>query len=863
MCLGRFTSSGGDPAGVVNRVLSSNKRVLLAPTDGESTTFSKPGVDTVIVLWNPLDDVELSSGKKQDPCATLYHELSHADAAQQGQDSDDPCGDTGISKAEAKATLKENQYRGAQGLPQREKYDEHPLPKSDADCDKPPKKPRPPNTGPSKRGHGLDGGRSTGDPHVTTFDRARYDLMGVGEYVLARTDSVGFAVQVRSRPFVGSRTVSVNSVAAMDVHGDRVSVVLSGLEPVLRVAGADAVATFEHPLSLAHGGTVEAIELYGHRGYVIEWPDGSAVQVLSVSVFALDVTVAPAPALRGQLMGLLGNFDGNPANDLTGRDGTRYKAPMSFDALYRHYSEGWRVRPAESLFEYGPGQTTSTFTDSAFPDRPVDPSTVAGLDAAAAACRRLGLQDAGRVSECAYDVAVTGRLEFASAAVGEEVSAATTTVSTPTTVASHAGQTKDITYDREVSGTILEAGQVDTFRLEVPGGAMVVFVRGLQPCDGARLLLMEVSDPSGVLRDVGQACRGLGRQVLTEAGRWTITVHGAAVTSKDGPTSATGPYRFTVAKIGTDTSGSTALNQTVTGSIRAPGQIDTTTLHVAAGQIIYVRGAGCTPQSPGLTVVLKDPSGTAVNLSRSCDGFGRQRLATGGDWTLEVSGSDGQTGDYRFEVLAVRPDRLVATAAGQRLSGAIEAPGVNDIFAFDALAGQVVYLRSLEACTDANSSVRLVLVDPNGSTTDIAQACHGLRREELRSAGKWKVVVSADRDARGTYRMELLGVRADHRQRVDVGQTVEGVIEQVGARDRWTFVGSEGERVQIRGLATCSPADLRWQLVDPKGTVADLGRLCEPGPSVSTLRVAGEWTILVGASADGTGTYQLGLERPT
>ena len=414
-----------------------------------------------------------------------------------------------------------------------------------------------------------------------------------------------------------------------------------------------------------------------------------------------------------------------------------------------------------------------------------------------------------------------------------------------------------------MTGTILDTAQVDTFGLQVPPGGAVVFVRGLQSCDATRPLLMQLYDPSGVYRDVSQVCRGLGREVLATHGRWTITVTGtAAPPSKADTTFGTGPYRFLVSKIGTDASGTTALDRTVSGTLRAAGQIDKATLPVAsAGEIIYVRGPGCTPQSPAITVVLKNPSGVAVNLGRACQGFGRQRLTEVGNWTFEVSGSDAATGDYRFEVLGVRPDRVVTLKPGQRLSGIIEAPGVNDIFTLDATAAQIVYIRSLEPCSDANQAIRLLLVAPSGVTFDIARACDGLRREVFRFAGIWKLVASGDYDATGTYRLEVLGVRPDLKRPITVGSSVDGAIEQVGAQDRWTFHAAAGDKIRIQGSGACEAAALSWQLLNPSGVVADLARVCDKDRRATTLGEAGDWTIVVSAATDGVGSYRIALER--
>ena len=50
-----------------------------------------------------------------------------------------------------------------------------------------------------------------------------------------------------------------------------------------------------------------------------------------------------------------------------GPDGTVLPQPLTSDQLYNVYGNSWRVSQATSLFDYGSGQTTQTFTDLNFP----------------------------------------------------------------------------------------------------------------------------------------------------------------------------------------------------------------------------------------------------------------------------------------------------------------------------------------------------------------------------------------------------------------------------------------------------------------------------------------------------------------
>ena len=68
-----------------------------------------------------------------------------------------------------------------------------------------------------------------------------------------------------------------------------------------------------------------------------------------------------------------------------------------FAELYGTYVNSWRISNAESLFDYGPGQTTETFTDLTFPDAPATPQTLppAARASATGTCNLFGLAVAG------------------------------------------------------------------------------------------------------------------------------------------------------------------------------------------------------------------------------------------------------------------------------------------------------------------------------------------------------------------------------------------------------------------------------------------------------------------------------------
>ena len=247
------------------------------------------------------------------------------------------------------------------------------------------------------------GGGSRGDPHLVTFDGAAYDFHAAGEYVLTRaTDGSGLEVQARMAPV--AENASANIAAAMRLDGSAVMVAGGRAEPLV----IDGVATaLEDRETLALG--QDLVYRTGNTWHLIHTGDGdtetgfSAVSV-TVNGTRVDIAISLDPALQGQVEGLLGNFDGDPATDIALADGTVLERPLRFDDVYGAFRDDWRVdSEAQSLFSYDPGEGPDSFYLPDYPTAMIgldsfDPDRVAAVEAAVEAAGlmpgTLGFQNA-------------------------------------------------------------------------------------------------------------------------------------------------------------------------------------------------------------------------------------------------------------------------------------------------------------------------------------------------------------------------------------------------------------------------------------------------------------------------------------
>ena len=256
------------------------------------------------------------------------------------------------------------------------------------------------------------------DPHLITFDGLHYDFQTVGEFVLVKDTSGGtFQVQARLSAPENVSNYSVITEIGIEVGEDVVTIDSTRSAPVW--VDGQAVTFTGNTIGLADGLITQTA-----TGYVVTLNTGESVTATlngnsfgtqsgpsTSSLFGITVSVSLAPnAAHGSVEGLLGNYNGNPDDDLTLADGTVEPTDMSTATLYGAYADSWRVTQATSLLNYGPGQTTATFTDTNYPGSPISVSSFPAQAVAAATqlVEQAGITDPGLQQEAIYDYLVTG-----------------------------------------------------------------------------------------------------------------------------------------------------------------------------------------------------------------------------------------------------------------------------------------------------------------------------------------------------------------------------------------------------------------------------------------------------------------------
>lgn len=267
-------------------------------------------------------------------------------------------------------------------------------------------------------------GRTYGDPHLSSFDGARYSFQTVGEFVLAKNDAGTMEVQSRQKAM--SEDFSLNTAVAMNVSGDRVCLYAEDVpdgdqSTPIRLNGTP-VHIGNKPYFLPNGGT---ISLTGGK-YLIDWPTGETV----VADFSrnnemdfINITVQIIDCAKDTFTGLLGNSNNVERDDFEVGGNQTAVASIFIDKgpageiaeeiererqmyLSREFAENFRITMSTTLFDYGLGLSTLSYTDRSFPKyhRSLRDINVADRDVAKRNCERAGIS--GRdLDGCIFDQA--------------------------------------------------------------------------------------------------------------------------------------------------------------------------------------------------------------------------------------------------------------------------------------------------------------------------------------------------------------------------------------------------------------------------------------------------------------------------
>jgi von Willebrand factor type D domain len=254
--------------------------------------------------------------------------------------------------------------------------------------------------------------RSHGDPHLTTADGLNYGFHGHGEFIASKSTTDNFEIQARQEDFYKTGNATINTALAIQTGTD---VVCITLKPATLYINNKLQALNFTDLALKDGSKISRFETPGKATYLnIYSKYGDLVKVWFEGLNYLDYEIAMPESRKNKVFGILGNNDGDATNDLQIRNGLNITG--TYTELYPKYADSWRIEQANSLFYYEAGKSTSSFTEKDFPRTKLNISPEK-LTKAEAVCRAVGINSEPFLSNCTFDVAITGDNTFANSAL--------------------------------------------------------------------------------------------------------------------------------------------------------------------------------------------------------------------------------------------------------------------------------------------------------------------------------------------------------------------------------------------------------------------------------------------------------------
>ncbi len=244
-----------------------------------------------------------------------------------------------------------------------------------------------------------DAGVSWGDPHIITPDGFTYDFHGVGEFIALKSLADNFEVQVRlGNPYVTNPQTTYNMGIAVQTGKDVVSYSADGKKMWINKVAQSS--QFSH-IPLTGNAFVKKEVTESFDRIIIQHTSGDQV-ILKVSGLPyLDYHLRLTDHRKQKIKGLMGNYDGDPNNDLVLQNGTQIQ--KKHDDLYPKFADNWRIEQAKSLFYYEPGKNTDSYTRKDLPKNTVSFDMEKYLWAEQI-CKNAGVKEEPFLSGCIVDV---------------------------------------------------------------------------------------------------------------------------------------------------------------------------------------------------------------------------------------------------------------------------------------------------------------------------------------------------------------------------------------------------------------------------------------------------------------------------
>jgi RHS repeat-associated protein len=328
----------------------------------------------------------------------------------------------------------------------------------------------------------------------------------------------------------------------------------------------------------------------------------------------------------------------------------------------------------------------------------------------------------------------------------------------------------------------------------------------------------------------------------------TLPVDGTYTLHVDARTGGTPSYQVAVYDVPPPDSVVAQLNTTYNGLIDTPGHSDEWLFDLTAGQTIKLDVLSAGPGRARMTIAA--PDGTFIHGGLESDSADLVITETG-TYTYHVDGIRDDIPAYSFVIKDISPV-IRQTSIGSTESAAVSDIHTKDIWQFDAIAGQEIYVQWFDLVGALGYRVKApdgtVLFGGLGNTTSTLQN-GGL----LPQTGQYELEIDG---TIASYSFTLWDVPPPDVFPVTVGEVGLGFIESPGRRDIFEFEGFAGQQIFIDFQGSSGWAE--WQFRDPAGTQlasASSFLTAQLDSTPLTLPVDGTYTLNTNARNDSTASF--------
>jgi len=697
-----------------------------------------------------------------------------------------------------------------------------------SDCIIPRLNPPPPDDGPDDPSPVSRPAGGWGDPHLISHDGLGFDFQAAGDYAYVESDSI----IVQARQYRLSDNAAVSRLQAFAVRFDDTTVVINdpidpslinsepGLHDVITVNGEDM------PISL--GGWID-LDTQGSfimrlRSHTYLKVQGKLGMLISHDGNTFDLLLDPS--LQETVTGVLGNFDGDPSNDLQTFTGASF-ASNDTNTLYGSFLDGWRRQGEESLFNspFEPSLDGNYLPGEIFSLADIDLSV---REAAAQRCLQAGVSPGFAYYGCLYDMVFDEDDEWLSdaAAVSENgfpiVPASALASAGTAVIALDINASVSPMQPADAAGVVSVAGEVDLYAITIPAGTNRI-IQPVSPCSSAQPFSLLLDNNDALPVEYALSC---DESVPLPTGQMTLSVF-----SHSGDI---GDYAFNILQPPALEIGVIALDELIQGTLDPQARL-LATLPVTTGDRVFI--ASNQEENCGQNWELIDAAGTVIRNTSICLDLGLVVLEGEPPYSLQIQ--QRSASNFGFTVMSVDEDTVNAIGAddNRQFDLTITTPGQRASASFVLARGERIYVNREGGVLSGN----LMVTDAASNEVVTSAPNEEDIQFEASNSGNYSLTLLPSDSFTGVVPITLESIADDINIDVSRGQTFTLTLSTLGQRAAASFNVSQGETFTVTATA-----------VNTDSGSAIIPAVLQPG-NAQFFAIFGSRTF----TAEETGTYQV------